>query len=286
MKVSINAIHPRFTTTFFLPSFFQITGIVLLLLPGTLDLSAQTRIAVLDFRCGPLKIDFSDFLVGPAEGPSADCRTLQDAVSSALNSDVRVQLITQTEQAAVEAERELQRSEDFMEGYVVEQWMAQGVEYFLTGSISPTQQRLVLSLHRGYDQNLMIRKELTFTPAAWSQPGERRRLVLTALQQVLTELFPADVPLVKVINGSKRKARTVLIAGGSKQRLQRHQELLVKTTVIDDDGEQVRSRAITIASIVVEEVENENFSRCVIMSGGRAVQEALDKGQEVFVEGF
>jgi hypothetical protein len=286
VKVSINAIHSRFTTVFILPSLFQIIGMVFLLLPTTLDLSAQTRIAVLDFRCGPLEIGFSDFLVGPAEGSSTDCRSLQNAVSSALNKDARVQLITHTEQDAVEAERELQRQEDFMEGYVVEQWMARGVEYFLTGSISSAQQRLVLNLHRSYDQNLMISKELTSTSAAWSQAGERRRLVLTALQQVLTELFPADVPLVKVIAGSKSKARTILIAGGSKQHLQRHQELVVKTTVIDNDGENVRSRSVTIASIVVEEVENENFSRCVIMSGGRAVQEALDKGQEVFVEGF
>lgn len=245
---------------------------------------SQSRIAVLNFRCGGGQPTFRDYLLGPTGANASDCGALQEAVMSALYADVRVQLIAHSEQEAVAAERDLQRDEDFMEGYVVDQWAVQGVEYFLTGYISIGEQKLNLTFLRATDHRPVIQEELSFNAGMWSNANERKALVLTGLQRMLTQLFPAEVQLVKVLKGSKSKARTILIAGGTKQGFRRHQELAVRTTIVENKQGEIRSRSVRIASIVVEEVENEHFSRCVIMSGGREIQEALNKGQEVFIE--
>lgn len=245
---------------------------------------AQSRIAVLNFRCGGAQPTFRDYLLGPTGADASDCQQLQDAVMAALYADARVQLIAHSEQEAVATERDLQRDEDFMEGYVVDQWAVQGVEYFLTGYISIGQQKLNLTFLRATDQRPVIQEELSFNAGLWSSADDRKALALTGLQRMLTKLFPAEIPLVKVLSGSKSKARTILIAGGTKQGFRRHQELAVKTTIVENNQGEIRSRSVRIASIVVEEVESEHFSRCVIMSGGREIQEALDNGQEVFIE--
>lgn len=259
--------------------------LVVLLLLGCQQLaSSQSRIGVLNFRCGGLQPTFRDYLLGPTGADASDCKALQDAVMAALYADERVQLIAHSEQEAVAAERDLQRDEDFLEGYVVDQWAVQGVEYFLTGYISISGQKINLTFLRAADQRPVIQEELSFNAGLLSKPEDRKALVLTGLQRMLTKLFPAEIPLVKVLSGSKSKARTILIAGGTKQGFRRHQELAVKTMVIENNQGEVRTRAVRIASIVVEEVESEHFSRCVIMSGGREIREALDNGQEVFVE--
>lgn len=240
--------------------------------------------AVLNFRCGGLQPSFRDYLLGPTGADASDCKQLQDAVMAALYADTRVQLVTHSEQESVAAERDLQRDEDFMEGYVVDQWAVQGVEYFLTGYVSVAEQKLNLTFLRASDQRPVIQEELSFNAGLWSSAADRKALVLTGLQRMLTKLFPAEIPLVKVLSGSKNKARTILIAGGTKQGFRRHQELAVKTMVVENNQGEIRSRATRIASIVIEEVESEHFSRCVIMSGGREIREALDNGQEVFIE--
>ncbi|WP_156825853.1 hypothetical protein [Lewinella cohaerens] len=259
--------------------------LVIFLILGCQQLAiSQSRIAVLNFRCGGGQPTFRDYLLGPTGANASDCKTLQEAVMSALYADARVQLIAHSEQEAVAAERDLQRDEDFMEGYVVDQWAVQGVEYFLTGYISIGEQKLNLTFLRATDHRPVIQEELSFNAGMWSNANERKALVLTGLQHMLTQLFPAEVQLVKVLKGSKSKARTILIAGGTKQGFRRHQELAVRTTIVENNQGEIRSRSVRIASIVVEEVESEHFSRCVIMSGGREIQEALDNGQEVFIE--
>lgn len=200
-----------------------------------------------------------------------DCNAIKTMLMDALHEDSRVQLVVPEIVPAVEAERELQKDEDFLEGYVVEQWNQQGAEYFLTGQVRTGDQQLVLRIHRASDRALVASHVQSFKVGLLAPPSEQRSLVLRGLQLLLTDFFSTKIPIVKVLSGSN-KARRVLVAGGNSQGFRVHQEL------------EVRIQGTRVGSVVVEEVEGNQFSRCRVISGGRAIAEALNTGQQIEVE--
>lgn len=235
-------------------------------------LNGQTPIAVLDFDCGNRRLSLSDFLLGRTYENDGDaCQRIQGMAMDALYADRRVQVVVPESLPAVEAERELQKDEDFLAGYVVEQWDQRGAEFLLTGQVAPGRQELVLEIHRLSDRQVVASQVQSFKVGYMAPTEAQRTLVEQGLQLLLTDFFRAKIPVVKVLNGAS-KARRVLVAGGESQGFRLHQELRVLI-----QGEAV-------GTVVVEAVEGEFFSRCRVISGGRAISTALAEGQEVEVE--
>lgn len=111
---------------------------LLLIFITYLPLSAQTPIAVLDFDCGNSRLTLADFLLGRnASTDREDCQSVKSMAMDALYDDSRITIVVPEITPAVEAERELQKDEDFLAGYVVDQWSQQGAEYLLTGQVLP-----------------------------------------------------------------------------------------------------------------------------------------------------
>ena len=216
-------------------------------------------------------MSFTDFLLGRnASTGRQDCKSVKTMAMEALYSDSRVTIVVPEITPAVEAERELQKDEDFLAGYVVEQWNQQGAEFLLTGQVLTGPQELVLQIHRVSDRSLVTRHVQSFKVGLMAPASKQQALVEQGIRILLTDFFRAKIPIVKVLNGNS-KARRVLVAGGNSQGLQMHQELSVSIA------------GNTIGTVVVELVEGEFFSQCRVITGGRAIAEALSSGQEVEV---
>ena len=234
---------------------------------------AQKPIAVLDFNCGNQHMSFTDFLLGiNQENPQDACQRIQNIVMDKLYEDDRVTVVVPETSPAVAAERELQKDEDFLEGYVVDQWAQQGAEYLLTGQIRTGRQSIVLQIHRLEDRKVVAQQVQSFKVGLGAPLSEQRSLVEQGLQLLLTDFLRAKIPIVKVLNGSSSKARRVLVAGGTSQGFRTHQQLAVLV-----DGK-------TVGSLVVEVVESEFFSRCRVMDGGREIAVAINEGLEVEIQ--
>ncbi|MEL6658790.1 MAG: hypothetical protein AAFY48_21140 [Bacteroidota bacterium] len=244
---------------------------LLLIFITYLPLSAQTPIAVLDFDCGNSRLTLADFLLGRnASTDREDCQSVKSMAMDALYDDSRITIVVPEITPAVEAERELQKDEDFLAGYVVDQWSQQGAEYLLTGQVLPGSKQLVLQIHRVTDRSVVTAHTQSFKIGLMAPASEQKALVEQGISILLTDFFRAKIPVVKVLAGGG-KARKVLVAGGDSQGLRQHQELSVSV------GGDV------VGSIVVEVVEGEFFSRCRVISGGRAIAAAINNGQEVEV---
>lgn len=216
---------------------------------------------------------FSDFLLGNShEGDRAACQHIQKIVLDALYDDDRMTVVIPDDNPAVVAERELQKDEDFLAGYVVDQWAHQGAEYLLTGQVRPGEQVLVLQIHKVSDRSVVARQVQSFKVGFSAPLSAQQSLVEQGLQLLLTDFTRAKIPIVKVLNGSSAKARRVLVAGGTSQGFRAHQELRVL----------VAGQAV--GNIVVEEVESEFFSRCRVISGGREIAQAMAEGQELEIQ--
>lgn len=236
-------------------------------------LTGQTPMAVLDFDCGNRRMTLGDFLLGRTYDDDREaCQRIKSMAMDALYADSRVQVVVPENLPAVEAERELQKDEDFLAGYVVDQWDQEGAEFLLTGQVMPGRQELILEIYRLSDRKVVASQVQSFKVGFMAPTDAQRSLVQQGLQLLFTDFFRAKIPVVKVLAGSSSKARRILVAGGESQGFRPHQELRVL----------VAGQAV--GAVVVEAVEGEFFSRCRVISGGRAISTALSAGQEVEVE--
>lgn len=229
--------------------------------------------AVLDFDCGNRRLTLVDFLLNETyPDDESSCQRIQNMAMDALYTDGRVEVVIPETQPAVEAERELQKDEDFLAGYVVDQWDQQGAEFLLTGQVSPGRQELILEIYRVSDRKVVASQVQSFKVGFMAPLDAQNTLVQQGLKLLLTDFFRAKIPVVKVLSGSSSKARRILVAGGTSQGFRQHQELRVR---VDTEA---------VGTVVVEAVEGEFFSRCRVISGGRAISAALAAGQEIEVE--
>ena len=189
---------------------------------------------------------------------------------------------------AVEAEREIQKSESFIEGKVVEQGRAVGAEYLLTGFLEVRTGVLTLKITSTADQkvvesqtcdlrpNLIYGENNVATGPSWKK-------VNRSVQDMLNRwLSQNKFTLVRVLETKKDRAQKVLIAGGSGKGV--HKDASLEIFYIESetvDGEALE-RFVPVGRAKVEQVENANFSNAKVQEGGDDIVNLLAGGKKLY----
>lgn len=198
----------------------------------------------------------------------------QAVVSGVFVSDKRFSVVERGKIYLIERERELQKSEDFINGQVVQQGVSIGADFLVTGYANSQKQVLTLSLYEVASGKLLGKEDLDLTLAY--------KLRVLVRQQFIQKYFPLPgIKLVKVLEGGP-KAESVLIAAGTKAGIIRKETLEVKELTYEETDGQLLEREVTIGQIKVVQVENENFSICKVEEGQKAIAEKVAGGVRLF----
>lgn len=197
-------------------------------------------------------------------------------------------LVEREHHRQVEAERELQKSESFIDGKIVEQGRGVGAEYLLTGFLETrsgvltlkitgvTDQKVVASQTCDLRANLIYGENNVATGPSWKK-------VNRAVQEMLNRwLSQNKLTLVRVLETKKEKAQKILVAGGSAKGVQK--EAFLEIFYIDNevvDGESLE-RFVPVGKARVEQVENANFSNARVQEGGEAIAQLLEAGKKLY----
>ncbi|MBO3698236.1 hypothetical protein [Roseivirga sp. E12] len=101
-----------------------------------------------------------------------------------------------------------------------------------------------------------------------------------AVGEFVNTYFPATFYIVEISNTDKKgKASELLIAGGTSFGLKKGDKLKVVQVREVKVGNKTLERKKEIGEIRVKQVEDENFSICVIRSGGDVIKSSIDQGQ-------
>jgi hypothetical protein len=244
---------------------FVISYLLILLAP--VFLSAQIRVVVQDLKC------YSD--------SQSECQNIRTSVMNTLRSDDRLQLISSSETAAIQAEIELQKNEDFLEGYVVDAWYSSETDWLITYRYSNRTKTFIIRLYDAQSQNLIDEEQFRIQLGLLGSSQDREEEITKGVQRLLARQFPSPIPIIKTLNSSKTKVREILIAGGTNHGLYTGQKLIIKAA-----AENPSTTGLPIlAELEVWMVESENFSRCFVTDGGKALFTALEEGQalQVFI---
>jgi hypothetical protein len=206
---------------------------------------------------------------------------LQSVVTEIYTKDTRFTVVDRRVTEALTKERELQKSEDFMDGYVVSQGKGIGADYLLRGNYEVRTSRFVLTLYSMEDAK-MVAKESSIIKNGFFGMKDLVEPTEILVRKLNSIAFPLLMKIVEIKDQSKSKAKKVLIAGGSNRGLKEDMKLDVKIKEeIEVEGEkQVYYK--TIGTAEVDKVEDVNFSIVIIKDGGDDIKKYFDSGTKVF----
>jgi hypothetical protein len=206
---------------------------------------------------------------------------LQSIVSECYVKDNRFDLVDRRATEAISKERELQKTEDFMEGYVVGQGKSIGADYLLFGNYDLKTSRLVLSLF-SIEEGKIVAKESDELKSGFFGNKDIVEPTQLIVQRLNGRVFPLLIPIVEVTEQSKSKVKLMLIAGGLNRGLKEDMKLDIKIKdEIEVEGEkQTYFKTVGIAQ--VDKVEDANFTVVKVTENGDIVKQLLDSGKKLY----
>tara|TARA_B110000046_G_C13020047_1_gene410650 strand:- start:2219 stop:3106 length:888 start_codon:yes stop_codon:yes gene_type:complete len=272
--------------------------------------SGKTSIALLDFT--------------KATGVYSDqVITIQEATTQGFIKAKRFILVDRSKVDAINRERDLQKSEEFiMSDYTIEQRSAIGAQFFVQGNVtnwSETSKNVKFENSQGevkysmsYEANLSVSIRVidvstsvagaatTITGSSSSggfflgmaQKGSAKTALNGALQNLTKEVdkwigkeFPAQFAIVEITKSNDSKgAMEVLIAGGSGTGLVKGEKLIVMYETIINVGGVDKKRIQEVGKLKIKDLDGEDFSICKVVNGGPGIQQKVSANDKVYAQ--
>jgi hypothetical protein len=186
---------------------------------------------------------------------------LQSIVTECYVQDSRFDLVDRRATEAISKERELQKTEDFMDGYVVGQGKSIGAEYLLFGNYDLKTSRLVLSLF-SIEEGKTVAKESEELKSGFF--GNKDIVAPTQLivQRLNGRVFPLLIPIVGLKGDMKL-------------------DIKIKDEIEVEGEKQVYYKTVGVA--IVDKVEDTHFSIVRVTENGDTVKQLLDSGKKLYL---
>jgi TolB-like protein len=250
---------------------------------------------------------------------SQDVNSIQETVINAFVKTKRFNVVDRSKMEALKREKDLQKSEDFIDGNVIQQGVALGANFLISGHVISAQaERMETAPDQKtgqttitYKAKLSIQLKVidvetgqvitseTIEPKAGSAfggllgvaPGTPEAAISKAINGIedkvdefVSDNFPATFPIVEIQEkDGKGNARVVMIAGGSSFNLKKGDKLkVVEVSMIEVNGKKLE-RKKDIGELKITKVEDENFSTCSVSSGGIEINSKFEAKANLLV---
>lgn len=227
-------------------------------------------------------------------------QSIQDMVSASFQKSNRFTLVERSKMNTIQAEREIQKGEDFIDSKSIELSAALGAKYIVTGNISAANV-VKTEYHGGYNSSysasiLFELKVLDVTTglvvAAEHFKGEGGGVTTTmgekafntafsqvesAVMKFIEKNFPLQLTIVEIQEKNKSgEAKLLLIAAGTSVGIVKGDKLKVcEIQMISVDGVEL-PRKKEIGQIKIIKVEDENFSIGEVILGSKEITHKLE----------
>lgn len=246
-----------------------------------------------------------------------DVNSIQETVANAFVKTKRFNIVDRSKMDALKKEKDLQKSEDFIDGNVISQGVSLGADYLISGHvISAKAERMDAQSSTGqsivtYKAKLSIDLKVidvatgqviaseTIQPKGGStlggmigmSPSSPDVAIAKAIKGIEDKIdefvglnFPANFPIVEIQEkDGKGNATKVMIAGGSAFNLKKGEKLkVVEISIIEVNGKKLE-RKKELGELKITKVEDENFSTCSVSSGGVDINSKFEAKAKLLV---
>lgn len=196
------------------------------------------------------------------------------------SSDERFVIVDRMSNDLIEKEREIQKMEDFLDGYVVSQGKGLGADYLVSGEFEKRSKEFKLSIYSVAEGNIKATETVDLTKQLFGMKAIKLPIV-SAARRLIDREFPVEMPVVEITEAKKNKAKKLLVAAGLDRGMKNKLKLDIKVK----DSREVNGKSVpylkTIGQGSIEKVEGPNFSILSIEEGEKEVKIAIDAGKKV-----
>ncbi|HSF89209.1 MAG TPA: hypothetical protein VLA46_07310 [Saprospiraceae bacterium] len=208
--------------------------------------------------------------------------TISDKLVSAYTNDPGFKVVDYRSYDLVADERERQKGEEFIDGYIVAQGKSEGVNFILSPIFVASDNEITVRVINVIDGTMVCSAA---TPIIKGKTGVEYTRYYSALliQQLNSRCFNVQYPVVRMLKEKPGDAKDILVAFGHAHQAKEKQMLgLFINQVEIVNGAEVE-RQLQIGEGMIEVVEDDNFSIVNVKKGGDKIYQALTDGASVFV---
>jgi hypothetical protein len=181
----------------------------------------------------------------------------------------------------INAEKELQKSEEFIDGYIVDQGKSEGADYVLKGLYLETEKNLNLKIYDVASNSVLCARDEALETNIFGIKNFEAR-IHGMLHDMLFDCFDIKYSVVRPVEVKKDEAKILLIAIGKKHRAKLEDRMEIYTFITEDlDGEQIQ-RKVLVGEGEIIEIQDENFSLLKVKQGNKEIPKHLNENKKLF----
>jgi len=252
--------------------------------------------------------------------PFQDVNTISENVVTAFVKTRRFTIVDRSKIDAVNAEKKLQKSEDFIDGSVADQGKSMGAEFLISGHVSSAMKKSEQKSRVKKDGTTeyymehtaqinftckvidvatgQVTNTETFTNASGGFMGldftsnsaedafnSSLKKLSKSIDSWVGKNFPLLFPIVEVQKKDKKGLPAEFLAGaGSDSGVEKGDKLSVVEVTFVEVGGAKKERRKEIGMAKVIKVEDASFSICSVIEGADVIQQKLDAGAKIMLK--
>ncbi len=261
--------------------------IVLIFLSSLTQVHSQEsdvkRIAVYDF-------DKSQFQKNSTESLSAIFSELNDDklreipqyIVSYYTNDERFIVIDNSKFQLIKEEKERQKSEEFIDGYIVEQGKEEGFDYIIHTKYFKEDKSISVRVYDVATKTILCEAKEKVNKS-FGMVKNLNETSAKLVQKINKSCFSIQYEVVRSLDKkTKDSVKKLLILAGTNQKIEKGFMFEILESRIEKVGEKTFERFFQVGIGDVVEVEDENFSIVQVRKGGKEIKALLDAEKKLY----
>ena len=197
-------------------------------------------------------------------------------------SDDRFVVIDKANSQLIANEQDRQKSEEFIDGYIVEQGMQEGFDYCYYPKYDKKEKTLSVRVYDIAKGTVVSNQEVELKTSIIGTPKNLKAAILEITDKVNIDCFEIRYEIVRCTKEKKSSAKELLFALGYNQRAKEKQEFDIYQLVEEKVGSKSIERKEVIGRGEITEVQDGNFSTLKVSKGGDVILSSLTAGQQLY----
>jgi hypothetical protein len=235
----------------------------------SLSLFGQHRIAI--------------FNVQTTAGSIAGLGQVSSQIVAHYASDDRFIVIDKANIQLIKDEQDRQKSEEFIDGYIVNQGKQEGFEYCYYPIYDKKEKLLSVKVYDIEKGTVISNQEVELGHTILGTPKNLQSAINKVIEKVNADCFELRYEILRCTDKKmKSKAKNLLFAIGYNQRAKENDTYEIYKLVVESVGGKEYERKEVIAMGEINEIQDANFSILKVTKNGEAVMNALNANEQLY----
>ncbi len=197
-------------------------------------------------------------------------------------SDDRFVVIDKANRQLIKEEQNRQKSEEFIDGYIVDQGKQEGYDYCYYPKYDEKEKMLSIRVYEIASGTVISSQQTKLKTSFLGSPKNMKAAINELIDKVNSDCFEIRYEIVRCTKEKKNEAKELLFAVGYNQRVEEGLAYKIYCMVEEKVGGKTLERKDFIGKGRIDSIEDGNFSMLKVKEGGKEILKKLNAGVPLY----